>query len=257
MGSAAAFCHQTQPAWRAAQSPDGAEGHPVPNPAPAQRRQAGEPWKKNTGVAPMMPADQRKFCANVLETGKGQMTDKTAIQRQHMRRRDLLALIGVASGAATMVQSMTALGFVAESPYKGPVRLDGDPKSASVLILGAGLAGMVAAYELRKAGYKLQILEYNDRAGGRSWTIRGGDAYTELGGFTQKCAFDRGLYFNPGPWRIPYHHRAILDYCKRLGVALEPFVQVNHNAYVHSEDALDGRPQRFRYVQADFNGAIA
>ena len=185
------------------------------------------------------------------------MTDKTAIQHQRMRRRDLLALIGVASGAATMFQSMTALGFVAESPYKGPIRLDGDPKSASVLILGAGLAGMVVAYELRKAGYKLQILEYNDRAGGRSWTIRGGDAYTELGGFTQKCAFDRGLYFNPGPWRIPYHHRAILDYCKRLGVALEPFVQVNHNAYVHSENALDGRPQRFRFVQADFNGAIA
>jgi monoamine oxidase len=185
------------------------------------------------------------------------MTDKTAIRRQRMRRRDLLALIGVASGAATMFQSMTALGFVAESPYKGPIRLDGDPKSASVLILGAGLAGMIAAYELRKAGYKLQILEYNDRAGGRSWTIRGGDAYTELGGSTQKCAFDPGLYFNPGPWRIPYHHRAILDYCKRLGVALEPFVQVNHNAYVHSENALDGRPQRLRFVQADFNGAIA
>jgi len=118
-----------------------------------------------------MPADQRMFCAKAMQTGKGQMTDKTAIHRQRMRRRDLLALIGVTSGGATMFQSMTALGFVAESPYKGPTRLDGDPKSASVLILGAGLAGMVAAYELRKAGYKLQILEYNDRVGGR-WVQR-------------------------------------------------------------------------------------
>jgi hypothetical protein len=44
------------------------------------------------------------------------MTKKTAIQRQRVRRRDLLALIGAAGGAATMFQSMTALGFVAESP---------------------------------------------------------------------------------------------------------------------------------------------
>jgi len=174
-----------------------------------------------------------------------------------MRRRDLLSLVGTLAGSATMYQAMTALGFAAESSYKGPLRLDGDPKDASVLILGAGLAGMTAAYELRRAGYKVQVLEYSDRAGGRCWTIRGGDSYTELGGFEQRSAFDRGLYFNPGPWRIPYHHRAVLDYCKRLGVALEPFVQVNHNAYVHSKNALGGKPQRFRHVQADFNGGVA
>ena len=52
----------------------------------------------------------------------------------------------------------------------------------------------------------------------------GGDSYTELGGATQRCAFDEGLYLNPGPWRIPYHHHAILDYCRRFGVALEPFI---------------------------------
>jgi monoamine oxidase len=177
--------------------------------------------------------------------------------RTPMRRRDLLQLIGTVGGAATMYQAMTALGFAAESPYKGPIKLDGDPKGASVLILGAGLAGMVAAYELRKAGYKVQVLEYNDRAGGRCWTLRGGDTYTELGGFTQNCAFDRGLYFNPGPWRIPYHHRGVLDYCKRFGVALEPFVHVNNNAYLHAKDVLGGKPQRYRHVEADFQGYVA
>ena len=104
----------------------------------------------------------------------------------------------------------------------------------SVLILGAGMAGMCAAYELRKAGYQVQILEYNDRPGGRNWSLYGGDTYTELGGFTQKVQFAPGLYLNPGPWRMPHHHYALLDYCKRLKVALEPFTQVNYAAYVHS-----------------------
>ena len=55
-------------------------------------------------------------------------------------------------------------------PSAGRSALDGDPRGASVLILGAGLAGMTAAYELRRAGYKVQVLEYNARAGGRNWT---------------------------------------------------------------------------------------
>jgi len=156
-----------------------------------------------------------------------------------------------------MYQAMVSLGFAAESNYKGPIKLGGDPKGASVLILGAGLAGLVAALELRKAGYKVQVLEFRDRAGGRNWTLRGGDTYIELGEFTQKVEFDSGLYLNPGPWRIPYHHHAVLDYCRRLGVALEPFVQVNHNSYLHGRHAFGGKPQRFRHIQADFHGHVA
>src|SRR5215467_3945505 len=174
----------------------------------------------------------------------------------NIRRRDLLALIGTAAGGAVMYRAMTSMGLAAESTYKGPIKLDGDPKGASVLILGAGLAGMVAALELRKAGYKVQVLEYSGRAGGRCWTLRGGDTYTELGGATQHCEFDQGLYLNPGPWRIPYHHHALLDYCKRFNVALEPFIQVNTNAWVHSATAFGGKPQRYRQVQADFTGYV-
>lgn len=174
-----------------------------------------------------------------------------------MTRRDLLRLIGLSAGGAAMYQAMSRLGFAAESPYKGTPLLHGAPRGTSVVILGAGLAGMVAAYELRQAGYKVQVLEYNHRPGGRNWTLRGGDTYTELGGYTQHCQFDRGLYINPGPWRIPYHHRGLLDYCKKLDVPLEPFVQVNHNAYLHNSKAFDGKPQRFRTINADYRGHIA
>ncbi len=156
-----------------------------------------------------------------------------------------------------MYQAMTSLGLAAESSYRGPPKLDGARKGASVVVLGAGMAGLVAAHELRAAGYRVRVLEYNRRAGGRSWTVRGGDVYTELGGATQRCGFAPGEYLNPGPWRIPYHHRAMLDYAKRFDVPLEPFVQVNYNAYVHATDAFGGQPQRYRHVQSDFQGHVA
>jgi len=40
-------------------------------------------------------------------------------------------------------------------------------------------------------------------------------------------------------------------------VALEPFVQVNHNAYVHSRKAFGGKPQRLRAVKSDYQGHVA
>jgi monoamine oxidase len=178
-------------------------------------------------------------------------------ERAVVTRRDLLSLIGAVSGSAAMYHAMTSLGFASDSPYKGPIKLDGDPKGASVLVLGAGLAGMTAALELRKAGYGIRILEFNSRAGGRNWTLRGGDSFTELGGSRQSCEFEQGLYFNPGPWRIPYHHRAILDYCKRLGITLEPFVQLNHNAYLHASGAFGGVPRRIRDIKTDFQGHVS
>jgi monoamine oxidase len=172
-------------------------------------------------------------------------------------RRDLLSLIGAVCGSAAMYHAMTSLGFASDSGYKGPIKLEGDPKGASVLILGAGLAGMTAALELRKAGYQVRILEFNSRPGGRNWTLRGGDSFTELGGATQTCEFEQGLYLNPGPWRIPYHHRALLDYCRRLNVALEPFIQLNHNALLHATRAFGGVPQRIRDIKADFQGEVS
>jgi len=172
-------------------------------------------------------------------------------------RRDLLRMIGVGAGASAMYHAMNSLGLAAESTYRGPIDLQGTPSGASVLILGAGIAGMSAAYELRNAGYQVQVLEYNSRPGGRNWSLRGGDSYTELGGYTQQCGFDKDLYINPGPWRIPYHHRGMLHYCKRLRVPLEPFLQVNYNAYLHSSRAFGGKPRRYREIKADYQGHVA
>jgi monoamine oxidase len=179
------------------------------------------------------------------------------LQPPTMTRRSLLRMIGQVAGSGAMYQAMSTLGFAQESDYSGPVALANAPRGTSILILGAGMAGLVAAYELHKAGYEVKVLEYNHRAGGRSWTLRGGDEYTEMGGARQKCEFDAGLYINPGPWRIPYHHHAMLDYAKRLKVPLEPFTQINYNAYLHSATAFGGKPQRLRHVRTDFHGHVA
>src|ERR1700678_3758525 len=148
-----------------------------------------------------------------------------------MSRRRLLTMVGLSAGSTAMYQAMHSLGFAADTHFTGPIQLSTAPKGASVLVLGAGIAGLVAAYELRNAGYRVQVLEYNGRAGGRNWTLRGGDRYTELGGETQECRFDPGHYINAGPWRLPYHHRGMLSYCKRLRGALPPLLQNKHKAY--------------------------
>lgn len=100
---------------------------------------------------------------------------------------------------------------------------------------------MTAALELSKQGYECEIFEYNDRAGGRVWSVRAGTRFAELGGATQISDFAEGQYLNPGPWRIPYSHGALLDYCRRLGVDLEIFINHNRNALIHRTDANDGQ----------------
>jgi monoamine oxidase len=141
-------------------------------------------------------------------------------------RRMLLERIGAAGGAGAMLATMSLLGLAPASPAAAadfalpPVSGGGK----SVVILGAGIAGLVSAYELRRAGYKVTVLEARNRAGGRAWTIRGGDLIEHIDRPPQVARFSDGLYFNPGPARIPGWHHAMLGYARRLGVPMETFV---------------------------------
>ncbi len=119
---------------------------------------------------------------------------------------------------------------------------------------GAGVAGLTAAYELRKLGYDCDILEARSRFGGRAFTVRGGQA-SEESGPPQKAAFDQGLYLNAGAARIPHHHTTTLDYCRELGVAIEPFCSVNEASYVYQSTAVPSKQRlRLREVRADWRG---
>ncbi|MEV0585665.1 FAD-dependent oxidoreductase [Nonomuraea sp. NPDC050310] len=175
-----------------------------------------------------------------------------------LTRRGLLVGIGAAGGAGAMYAAMGALGLApAEQersftpPQAGDFTLRGR-SSASVVILGAGVAGLTAAYELGKAGYDCTILEARPKAGGRSLTLRGGDRLTEAGGQAQDVRFGEGAYFNAGPGRIaPW--MVTMDYCRELGVPIETFVNNNAAAYVHT----NGVTVRARTARADLYGYIS
>ena len=127
-----------------------------------------------------------------------------------------------------------------------------------MLILGAGISGLTAAYELSRKGYEVQVLEASFRAGGRNMTVRNGDRIDETG-YPQVCNFDKDpdLYFNCGPARIPGHHKALLNYCKELDVELAPFINDNRNAWVQDDAMFGGKPIRAREYMTDSRGFVA
>jgi len=175
-----------------------------------------------------------------------------------LSRRSLIHLVGKAGGVAAAYQTMAAMGLLAVPPaYAGPPALP-PGRGRRVVIIGAGIAGMVLAYELRKAGFRPQILEARTRAGGRNWSLRGGDTVIETGS-TQQVAWDRDehLYFNPGPARLPYHHEGILSYCRMLRVPLEVMCNDNRGALMQDDHAFDGAPQLNRRVVNDVRGMVA
>jgi monoamine oxidase len=149
-----------------------------------------------------------------------------------LTRRLLLEQIGRASGIGAAYMAMETLGLAIPTPAGAEnFRLPPAGRSdRSVVILGAGIAGLVSAYELKRAGYHVTVLEARDRIGGRAWSVRSGDRIVQNGRPDQIATFDPGLYFNAGPARLPSTHRVILGYARRFGVQLEPFINMNRNA---------------------------
>jgi monoamine oxidase len=172
-------------------------------------------------------------------------------------RRHFLEQLGLIGGSTLVMTAMQSFDLMAGQAGARP-SLSGKPAKSKVLILGAGVSGLVVGYELNKLGYDFRILEARERVGGLNWTVRRGTEHTELTGAKQVCTFDEGQYINVGPWRLPYTHTGVLNYCKELGVPVQLFVNESENAYFFYENngagPLSGKRVRLKEVKADMIG---
>ena len=174
-------------------------------------------------------------------------------------RRDFLQRIGNAGGYSAAFLALQGLGIMpARALAPEPIAAaPGTGSGTKIVILGAGIAGMVAAYELRALGYECTVLEARSRPGGRNYSVRGGDTVTFSDGTRQQCTWQPGHYQNFGPGRLPSIHRTMLGYCRTLGVPLE--VEINSTRSGHLQDAAlnGGQPVVQRQLVNDSRGYVS
>ncbi|MEM6605312.1 MAG: FAD-dependent oxidoreductase [Pseudomonadota bacterium] len=173
-------------------------------------------------------------------------------------RRNFLLRLAATGGSAAVYQGLVGLGLMPSQAMADDWSLVTPIKSVRVLILGGGLSGLVAGFELHRRGYQVEMLEASHRVGGRNFTVRSGDLIDEIGN-RQTCTFDNdpSLYFNAGPARIPPQHQRVLGYCQELGVPLEVFVNYNGQAWVHDDKLNVDRRVRLREYVTDARGFLA
>ncbi len=173
-------------------------------------------------------------------------------------RRSFIQRIAQAGGYSAAFSTMHALGMVPDTGISALPQLASNfGRGKSVAILGAGIAGLVAAYELQKAGFACTVLEARSRPGGRNWSIRDGAKVEFTDGSVQQCSWLNGGYLNAGPGRIPSLHSHLLNYCRDLGVPLEVEVNVSRCARMQSSALNSGKPVEQRQVIHDTRGYIA
>jgi monoamine oxidase len=176
-----------------------------------------------------------------------------------MTRRGLLNAMASLGGAGAAYETLVLFDFLKPPPAMAAgLDLPADAgKGKTVAILGAGVGGLCAAFELDRAGYDVVILEASHRIGGRSLTLRRGDVIKEMHTPAQVCEFDDGLWLNVGPGRIAHHHVHVIDYCRRFGVALQPYIFTSRANRVHTGHVGNGRTWQMRQAVHDLQGHIA
>ncbi len=116
-------------------------------------------------------------------------------------RRSVLALAAI-GGSSLLRQSLSGSVLLRGGQ-------EGKGASRKVLVIGAGLAGLTAASELRSKGIQITVFEARQRPGGRVHTLR--EPFTD------------GLYAEAGATRIPDNHDLTLSYCRQFELPLVPF----------------------------------
>src|SRR6266542_3481735 len=122
--------------------------------------------------------------------------------KHRIKRREFLKQSSFAVAALSISSHNKLLSTQESLQRRGP------PKK--VIIIGAGLAGLSAAYELTRAGHDVTILEARTRPGGRVFTMRE--------------PFSDGLYNEAGAAYIPDSHNWTMRYIKLFDLPLDPIM---------------------------------
>lgn len=125
------------------------------------------------------------------------------------------------------------LRLLGPAPDITNIAAPGELRGVKIGIIGGGLAGMTAAYELRKTGAEITILEASaDRIGGRVYTWYFDSEHNYYGEF--------------GAMRIPVSHETTWYYINRLGLNTIPMTSPKrtnflyvHNIRIRSTDSVE------------------
>jgi monoamine oxidase len=88
-----------------------------------------------------------------------------------------------------------------------------------IIVVGAGMSGLVAASLLKEAGHQITILEASNRIGGRVYTLR--------------SPFTNGLYLDAGAMRIPSNHYLVLEYIHKFSLPINLFINSTPNDLIY------------------------
>src|SRR5207237_6567615 len=128
-----------------------------------------------------------------------------------------------------------AAGLLAPAQAQDSVAITRRGAAKSVVVIGAGLAGLVAANELTQAGHEVTVLEARTRPGGRVLTLRE--------------PFSDGLYAEAGALFIPSNHDFTLKYARKFDL---PLAEISSRAfaemfYLRGQRVIpkDGQPEEW------------
>ncbi len=123
-------------------------------------------------------------------------------------------------------------GAVAALPFIGGLAM-AEPERRRIAIIGAGLTGLVAGYELKRRGHEVIVFEARGRPGGRVHTLRE--------------PFVNGQHAEAGAMFIPSSHDLTVKYARKFGLQLHPIPAraMSPILFLHGRRIAPDRPRGY------------